>query len=331
MFNEIQKYILKHKNEILIDCSNEIFTYDFISELIGMDLEEYISLNMHTCQINVAGKVDSYKLYDKQKYIIKNGDVDVDISRLCKNSNFPLSFFLKYPQLPRDGIERNKSITLYDILYTNIPWMYEELQTYNPNITLKFILENTQFNWNYSLMLRCPELTWDIITEELINIQSNKDLVNLLKFKTTGGIYDYDDIIEISDSDSKSDNKSDSDSDCVSPCLSPRDNFKNTRKLPKSYIPNHIKRNLRYFSTNPNITWDIVEKNTHIQWMYYSIFSNKNISITQLKQICLKYKKPPTKKKEHFLHVVWMKNMMMIIHRKNYFLILRIIYFTIQI
>jgi hypothetical protein len=174
MANDIQKYILKHKNEIIIDCSNEIFTYNLISELIGMDLEEYITLNLTEPQMSADGSLleTSNKNYNnKDKYIIKNGDVDVDISNLCKNSNFPLDFFIKYPQLPRIDIEKNKSITLENITNTNIAWDYNKLLAYNPNITLKFILDNPQFKCLKPDILKYPEITWDYLMEEIINNQ----------------------------------------------------------------------------------------------------------------------------------------------------------------
>jgi hypothetical protein len=114
--------------------------------------------------------------------------------------------------------------------------------------------------------------------------------VNLQHFKNDGGFGQYSDSDKVSEAET-----SNSDSEVYG--VSPRSN---SNKNTKSDLLNNLKKNLRYFSKNPNITWDIVEKNPHIQWMYYYIFSNKNMSIAQLKQICLKYKKPPTKTKHMF-------------------------------
>ena len=260
MLNEIQQHIFNKKELVLLDCSNEIFTYDFISELIGMDLEKYISLNF-PYDLDVDGYAES------NKYIIRNNNIDVDIQNLCNNSNFPLSFFLKYPQLPRYNIEENQSITLDDILNSDIEWDYEKLQNHNPNITWEFISKHPYFDWNFSLIPSCPDITWDILMDIISDNPTNKHLLNIPDFNNnkTREIPDEEEI------------------------YNPK--IKNKKDIINSIIK-QIKRGLKYFSKNKNITWEIVEQNQHIHWIYSYIFSNKNISLSQLKQIYLKYKKP---------------------------------------
>jgi hypothetical protein len=180
--------------------------------------------------------------------ILKNNDDDTYINwyKISKSSNIYWSFIEKHLNYPWDalGLSLNKNITWNNIINNpQIHWVYEVLGK-NPNITLDIILKNPQFNWNMTNISTNPNITLDMIK----------------KYDN----YDWQHYFS------------------QNPNVKMSDVIENIKwyffDLGYNQGITWDDFNIEDFSSNPNLTLDIVLNNPDIDWDYNNISMNSNIS-----------------------------------------------------
>lgn len=191
------------------------------------------------------------------EYILRNNDDDSHINwyKISKSSNIYWSFIERHMDYPWDalGLSLNKNITWNNIVNNpQIHWFYEVLGK-NPNITLDIILKNPQFNWIMSNAATNPNITlqmikkynydWKHYFSQNPNVKMNDVIENMYNLKW-----------------------------CFNDLAS-------NKGITWTDFNDYIEYfNLEDFSSNPNVTLDIVLDNPDIEWDYDKISMNSNIT-----------------------------------------------------
>jgi len=217
-----------------------------------------------------------YIEYEWSKYwlhkILQNVD---DADELLSNCDDPYDFRINWHKI-------SKSSNIYWVFIekhmNDYPWDHFGL-SFNKNITWDNIKNNPQINWSYFFLSSHPNITLDImISNPLLNWCPRLAVINPnITLKMIQKYSDYfSDISLISKNPNISINDVLENIDTIDwnfsdLCYSKKISWNDINKYSQYF-------DKECFSSNPNLTYNIVYRNPHVDWDYNNICKNSNIS-----------------------------------------------------
>ncbi len=261
------EYFIGFKDGNILKCflSNENINLNVIEYFIKVEKSKEIISKLYVNPNITENFVKKY--YNKNwdiSYLFKNPNISFEFIKYFFNSSYKKNW---------DSISENPNIT-WDIVKTHPrgKWNYKKLSC-NPYITWDIVKEDLSSSnpkpWDFSYLSKNPNITWDIVKEDLSS--SNPKPWNFFYLSQNPNIT-WKIIKEELDSSNPIWNRSFT--------IPEAEIFLETDKVFSldDYSSNPDFWRYYAFSKNPNITWDIIEKNSDKPWNYDSLSSNPNIN-----------------------------------------------------
>ena len=287
MANTLQRYILKYSDDIF---KNKKLTNDKKDGNKDSDKDSDSDYDEPSEEKRIRCVNPNITL----QFMEEHPEFEYDIYNIVENPNITIDELAEYakkynidPVTRSNNIANNKSITIDDIQkYPDLKWDNKYCNIFtNTNITFKIVCDNLNIRWNFKTISTCCDLTWN----DLIDIISRPTLKNNTDVNNT----------DINNTEVNDTEVNDTQDIILNKVFNPKKRDFNIQKyinlLSNEQILD-IKKGLVNYANNINLQWSEVESNLMIGWDFGTVFKNPNITVSDLKNFCIKIKKKEYKK-----------------------------------